>query len=63
MYIVTNKVKRKAKDLGFRTNEGFLHQLDVAVCILIERAIEWSKPKKTLDGTGLAAYMERHKIK
>lgn len=63
MYIVVSKVKKRAKELGFRTEDGFIHEMEVVVATLVERASEWAKPSKTITREDLVNYLVHHKIK
>ena len=57
-YISQKHIKAKAKELGYRTNAGFFHTLDVAIEKMIVGAVEWTRPKKTLSREALLAYLE-----
>ena len=63
MFIVNSKVRKRVKELGFRCNDGFLHQLEVAVDAMIRNAAEYTRPKKTITADEIAAYLAKHTIR
>jgi hypothetical protein len=63
MYIVARKVKQKAKSLGFRTEPGYLSALNLAIDVIIEHSVEWTKPKKTMTRESLTAFLSSKGIK
>jgi hypothetical protein len=62
MYLQKSKVKKKVKDLGFRSGRGFMQALTLAVDVLIVRSAEWTKPKKTITRDSLIGYLTKHGI-
>ena len=63
MYLVRNQVKKKIKQLGFRSDNGFLSLLDLTIEIIINRAADYTRPLKTMDRETMATYMQKHNIR
>jgi len=63
MYLVNSKVRRRVKEKGFRISPSFMNQMDAAVERIIDGAIEFTKPQKTLSGETLVTYLARHGLK
>ena len=63
IYLNKNKIKKKIIAAGFRSSEGFLSQLDVLIDIILLRAIEYTRPNRTVDRDALLGYMTKHNIK
>ena len=62
-YISNGKIKKRIKELGFRSNNGFLFQLDLVIDIILVRCAEYTRPQKTMDREAMLAYMQKHNIK
>lgn len=62
-YIVVSNVRKRVKELGFKTNMRFLFALDAMVETMIERAAVWTKPDKIIKQENLINFLARHHIK
>ena len=63
MYIVESKLKKLIKGKGYRMSGNLVNSLDVVLIRVIEGAIEWTKPKKTIDRIALLNYIAKKGIK
>jgi len=63
MYLVKNKIKKKVKSMGYRSTEGFMGALELAIDIILSRCAEYTRPQKTMDRDSMQLYMQKHNIR
>ena len=63
MYVVESKIKRMIKGKGYRMSGDLVQALDIVLIMLITKAIDWTRPKKTIDREALFGYMASKGIK
>jgi len=63
MYVKEKAVKNKVRKLGLRAGKGVGAALDMAIDVILERAVEYVRPAKTMRREDILAYLATHNIK